>query len=160
MELELSQIVAQILAFLIMVWVLKRYAWQPLLNIMKERSEKIAQEFSTIEKSKNELQQLQEEYRAKIKAIEKEAHAKFQGELGKAQRVAEEIHQQAQAQAQELLHRAEEEIQMELIKAKNTLKKEMVDLIVASTEKILSEKMRDEGQQKAYIATMLEEAKL
>lgn len=160
MEFDLAQIVSQILAFLIMVWILKRYAWQPLLSVMQTRQNKIAEEFSAIESAKKELKSLQEEYKTKLKTIEVEAHSKFQAEIAKASRVAEEIHQKALQDAKETLKRAEEEIGRETIKARNSLKKEMIDLILLSTEKILNEKMKNPAEQKAYISSLLEEAKL
>ncbi len=52
MNIEISQVITQIIGFLITVWLLKRFAWKPLLSMMDERRQKIKDEFQRIEDEK------------------------------------------------------------------------------------------------------------
>lgn len=56
MEVEVGQVVSQIIAFLILLAVLKRFAWGPLLQLLEEREERIRSEFDTIAKHKEDAE--------------------------------------------------------------------------------------------------------
>ena len=56
MEFELQQVLTHTVGFLITVWVLKRFAWGPLLGMMEERRNKIVGEFQKIEEEKEKVQ--------------------------------------------------------------------------------------------------------
>ena len=67
-----QQVVTHILGFLIFVWILKKYAWGPLLGLMEERRNKIAGEFKQIEKEKADVAALTNDYQKKLKEIDNE----------------------------------------------------------------------------------------
>lgn len=70
MDIEIGQIVAQIFAFLIMLAILKRFAWKPLLKLMDERRERIINEFAAIEKQKQEVNGIKKSYLDKLDHME------------------------------------------------------------------------------------------
>lgn len=158
MQLEIGQVLTQILAFLIMLWILKRFAWKPLLGIMEERKEKITQEFDLIEQRKQEAEQLNEKYQNKLKALESEAGAKIQDAVDKGRRLAEEIQTEANQQAKEMLRKAKTEIDGEIKKAKGQLKQDVIKISIAATQKILEENL-DDQKQAQLIAKFVEEVK-
>lgn len=159
MDLSLGQIVSQILGFLIMLWILKRFAWKPILDVLELRKERIASEFAEIKKQEETLKSLQDELREKIKAVNASAAERLNEELAKAKKLSEHIQEQAEQSAQEFLKSAKDEMRLEVIKARNSLKNEMVDLIVGSTEKILKEKMDDEKVNRRFVEERLQEIK-
>ena len=70
MELiDIRQVVTQILGFLLMVWILRRYAWGPLIGMLEARREKIAGEFKEAERLKAEAVVLKARYDAELKTI-------------------------------------------------------------------------------------------
>lgn len=148
MNLELGQILTQILAFLIMYWVLKRYGWGPLLSILDERQQKIKDEFNEIEDKKKQEQKLIDEYQQKIREIDAEARHKLQESIAQGQKIALEIQSETQEKAKQILTKAEEEASREIHQAKVQLKNDMVKMVIAVTEKVLQQKLDPQTQRK------------
>ncbi|MFV0339580.1 MAG: F0F1 ATP synthase subunit B [Parachlamydiaceae bacterium] len=159
MELALGQIIAQVLGFLLMLWILKKFAWKPILSILEERKLKIASDFAEIKNQEDVLKSMQQELREKMKALNATAEEHLNVELEKAKRMAEQIHKQAEVFAQEILDNAKLEMQQEVIKAKSSLKNEMVGLVITSTEKILKDKLKDEDVNRRFIEERLSQVK-
>jgi len=148
MDLDFGQILTQIFGFLIMLWVLKRYGWKPLLNAMEERKQKIIAEFQSIEEHKQENQRLAEEYNNKIKNIEAEARLHIQEAISQGRKIAHEIQEEAQKQAKDFLDRTKREIHIEIGKAKLQLKTNLINLSIAAAEKIIGEQLGESEQQR------------
>ncbi len=148
LNIQASQILIQIIAFLIMLWVMKRFGWKPLLGVLKERREKIKAEFELIDSQKKEVAKLNERYQEKIRDINAEARKKVQEGIEEGQRISAEIQASAKENAREIIEKAQLEIGVETEKAKTKLKKDIVNLVVDITEKLLHEKMDNAGQKK------------
>jgi F-type H+-transporting ATPase subunit b len=146
MQLEYGQILTQIISFLIMLWVLKRYAWKPLLSTLDERKERIKSEIKGIEKQKRDVEKLIEEYRDKLKEIDIYARSKTQEAVDEGKRRADEIQKEAQLKAHAMITKAQSDLQNEIVKAKEQLKDELVTMTVAATEKILQRNLGKEKQ--------------
>lgn len=151
MKVEIGQIISQIISFLIMLWILNRFAWKPLLRILEERKQKIKGDFQRISEEKNEIEKLREEYEAKLKKIDALAYTKILEATEKGRKVTQEMQQEAQKQAKALLVRAEEQAHQELIKAKSELKSELVKIIISATEKLLKTNMTDHKQKEMVL---------
>src|SRR4051794_40652995 len=113
MDLDTKQIISQIIAFLIMLWILKRFAWKPLLQIMEERRQHIKAEFEAIDQQKLDIKKLQAEYAATLKGIDAEARARLQEGVNEGRKIAQEIQQSARLQSQEIIKKAHDEINEE-----------------------------------------------
>jgi len=159
MHLEWQQVITQIVGFLIALWVLKKFAWKPLLRVLEERKEKITSEFGKIEGDRKRAQQLLEQYQEKLKEIEAEARVRIQEAVNEGRKIAAEIKQQAQAEAKEVLSKAQAELGRELAKAKVQLKNDIVSMALAATEKIIDEKL-DEKKDRKLIADFIEELEI
>lgn len=157
MDLEIGQVLTQIVAFLIMLWILKRFAWKPLLGIMEERRDKIKAEFHSIDDQKREIQRLTNEYNDKLKQIEFEAKAKIQEAVNQGNELARQIQAETQQQAKAILNKAQDDVQKEIAKAKIHLKNDLVNMTIAATEKMLNEEL-DTKKQKKLLAEFVEQA--
>lgn len=155
LNLDARQIIIQIIAFLVMLWVMKKYGWKPLLATMEARREKIQTEFDSIAAQKEEIKQLTDQYEEKLKKFDAEARKKIQ----EGHKIGIKIQEDAQAHAKEILQKAKSEMEIEFIKAKNQLKNDTINFIVNATEKILQEKL-DASSQKKLIANFIEGAQL
>lgn len=154
--LSANEIVAQILGFLLVLFLLRIFAWKKLLKLLDERREGIASEFKKIEDAQDEIAKVKQEYDAKFSAIEEAARTKIQEAIGDGKRIAQEIREQAQKDARTVLEKAQENIEMELAKAKEELKGNIVDLTVSATERIIKEKLTEEKDRK-LVSDFLEE---
>ena len=72
---DVPQVLTQILGFLLMVWILRRYAWGPVIGMLEARREKIAGEFKEGERLKAEAMALKARYDAELKTIDAQARA-------------------------------------------------------------------------------------
>jgi F-type H+-transporting ATPase subunit b len=146
--IDIRQVITQILGFLIMVWVLRRYAWGPVLGMLEARRSKIAGEFQQAEMLKAEALEVRGRYEQELRGIEAQARQRLQEAVAEGQRVAGEIRQQAQGEAASRLERAQEEIAREREKAKELLKEQVIRLSLRSAEKILRQKLDEPAQRK------------
>lgn len=146
--IDVGQVFTQIFGFLLMVWILRRYAWGPLMAKLDERRDAIAGEFSEAEKRQAAADELKGKYEAELRTIDAKAREKLQEAVADGQKVAAELKSQAQKEAQERLVRAADEIAREREKAKETLKTQIIDLSMRTAEKILRQKIDDPAQRK------------
>jgi F-type H+-transporting ATPase subunit b len=146
--IDIRQVLTQILGFLLMLWILRKYAWGPVLNMLEERRQKIAGEFQEADRRKAEADGLKAKYEQDLRGIEAERRLRIQEGIAEGQRVAGEIHAQAQKDAMERVARADDEIAREREKAKEMLKEQVIRLSMRSAEKILRQKLDDASQRK------------
>lgn len=159
LDLNVSQIIIQIIAFLVMFWVMKRYGWQPLLDVLEARQKKIKEEFDSIAAQKEDVKKLAVQYEDKLREINADARKKIQEAINEGHKISVKIQEDAQTNAKAILDKAQLEIAGEISNAKNQLKNDVVDLVVKTTEKILQKKLDEPNQQK-LIADFIEEAQL
>jgi len=155
MQLEITLIVSQILAFLIMLWILRRFAWRPLLKILYERRAKIQAEFQTIEEQKKQNKQLSETYQRRLDQFAEEARKKIAQAEEQGRQMAQKIREEAQEHAKELFQKTHKEIAYEMKKAQAELKNQVVSLVMQATEKMVEEKL-DPEKDKHMIAAFIE----
>lgn len=146
--IDIRQVVTQIIGFLLMLWLLRKYAWGPLLTVLEARRNRIAGDFKEAERKKTEAQELKTRYEIELRGIDAQARQRLQEAVAEGQRVAGEIKTQAQADAQSRLERAQEDIMREREKAKELLKEQVVALSMRTAEKILRQKLDDPTQRK------------
>jgi len=144
MNLEWQQILTHLLGFAIAVWLLKRYAWGPLLSIMEERRNKIVDEFKHIEDEKESVARLTSEYEEKLKDIDNERRAKIVEAVEEGKKVAAEIKADAQQEIKDLHAKAKADLEREVAKAKVQLRDEMIALTMSAAEKVINEKLTDD----------------
>ena len=135
--IDIPQVLTQILGFLLMVWILRRYAWGPMIATLEARRQKIAGEFASADRAKADAEALRLKYEQDLRGIEAEKRQRIQEGVAEGQKVAAEIKAQAQRDAQQRVERAEDEIVREREKAKELLKQQVIRLSIRTAEKIL-----------------------
>jgi F-type H+-transporting ATPase subunit b len=154
--IDIRQVLTQILGFLIMLWILRQFAWGPVLGMLEARRQKIAGEFQEAENRKAEADQMKSRYEQELRGIEAQARARMQEGIAEGQKVAAEIREQAQRDAQGRLSAAQEEISREREKSKELVKEEVVRLAMRTAEKILRQKL-DDGTQRQLVSEFINE---
>ena len=156
MNLSLQEILTQAGAFILLVWVLKKMAWQPLLKLLDDRREKIEKGFEEIKTAQQGLEKLKREYEQSHARIEEEARKKMQQAIDEGKRVAREIQDAARLESRTVLEKAKQDISLEVAKAKVTLRGEIADLTLRATERMLLEKL-DETKDKELVLDFIED---
>lgn len=156
MSLSLQEILTQALGFLLLVWVLKRLFWKPILTSLEARRSKIEEAFRQIEDSKKEIARLRADYESHLVKIEEEARAKLQAAVDEGRKIARQIQEKAREEARDALTRSKENLALEIAKARIELRREIAELTLLATEKLLREKMTD-VKHREKILEMIEE---
>ncbi|MCA9727924.1 MAG: F0F1 ATP synthase subunit B [Candidatus Eisenbacteria bacterium] len=154
-EIKWDLVVTQIVGFLLVLWILRKYAWGPVVSTLESRRDKIRSDFEDIDRKKGEVASLQSKLEAELREIESQARAKIQEGVHEGERVGAEIKEKARQDAQAMIHRAGEQIEQDRNKAQVELRNQMVTMVIAAAEKILGEKL-DPAAQKGQIDAFLQ----
>jgi F-type H+-transporting ATPase subunit b len=146
--IDVRLVATQIIGFLLMLWLLRRYAWKPVLALLDARRAKIAGAFDEADRKKGEALELKARYEQDLRGIEAQARQRLQEAVAEGQKVAAEIKSQAQAESVQRLERAGEEIAREREKAKEVLKEHIITIATRAAEKILREELDDAAQRR------------
>ncbi len=136
-----------ILTFLVLLGLLTKFAWKPLLAMLDRREEIIRQSLDDAEKAKHELQRLQQESKEILSKARVEAQSILAKTRSEAEQLKREIRQMAKAQADSILRDAEKQIQVETEKAIAMLKSDVVDLSLVVASKLIRRNLSKEDNQ-------------
>lgn len=151
MNLSLQEILTQALGFLVLVWIMKRLFWKSILGSLDDRRTRIEEAFRQIENSKKEIETLRQDYQSHLEKIEEEGRAKIQAAIDEGRRISRDIQEKAREEAKEALTRSKENLALEVQKARLELRREIADLTLAATERILREKMSPEKHREKIV---------
>ena len=159
--LSANELVAQIVSFLILLFILKRFAWKPVLKTLDDRKNRIESEFKEIDEIKGEAERMRSDYETKLSAIERTAKERIEEGVKEGRRMADVIKQGAVKDAERMIADAKDVIKDETQKAHDILKEDIVDLSISAAEKIIGEKVTDKQDRKAVeeFLEMLEKKK-
>lgn len=143
LSFEWQQLLTHTVGFLITLWILKKFAWGPLLAMMEERRQLITDEFENIEQGKAGVERISNEYEMKLKEIDGERRAKLVEAVNEGKKIAEEIRVAAQGEAKEFTAKARDEIERDVAKAKVQLKNDMIAMTMTAAERIINERLDD-----------------
>jgi len=138
----------QLVIFLILLALLKKFAWGPIMGIMKQREEFVANEINSAEKNRIESSKLLEEQRALLKEARTEAkelidNAKAQGELQRETIIAD-----ARKDAERLKNSALLEIEQQKEKAVVAIREQVSSLSVLIASKVIEKELSEQDQEK------------
>jgi F-type H+-transporting ATPase subunit b len=156
MSFELKQTITQILAFLVMLWVLKRYAWKPLLNLLDERTHKIQADLDLAKVKNQHADERLEEYSKRIAKIQEEGKVIIQNAAKEAGQLGQEIQENAQRKAHEIIQKAHDQCVREQENAREELKKEMIDISFVALEKLVHTKLKKEDRDRFLVEILKE----
>ena len=126
-----------IVTFLVLVALLAKFAWRPLLKALEERQASIRQSLDDARQAKQELERLRVESAQILATARGEAEAIVSRTRADADRLREELKQKARAEAATIVKNAEQQIQLETSRALQQIRQEAVDLSLAVASKLL-----------------------
>ena len=151
---DLQQILSQAISFLVLLWVLKRFAWKPLLQILDQRRAHIESQLSKVAQSREELGRLQADYSQRLAQIDEEARVKIQQAILEGKRISLEVQEQARAQASAILTKSKETIELEFAKAQVSLRDQVADMTIDAVERVLHKKLDAKTDRQLVDATL------
>lgn len=134
-------LIAQIINFLILLWVLHKFAYGPVVKMLEERTKKIEKGLKDAQDSQKKLEEIAEKEKAILMEARKQAHEIIKKSEGTAVAQAQEIMLNAKNQTQSMLEAAQKQIEREKMKILAEVKTEVSTLVMMATEKIIDEKL-------------------
>lgn len=146
--------------FLLLLILLRKFAWKPILSMVKEREKSIEEALSAAQKAKEQMETLT----ANNEKIIIEARIERDQMLKEAREIKDKIIGEAADAAKEegrkLLEQARQNIELEKTAAIVEIKNQVANLSVEIAEKILKKELSSDAKQKEYIETLIKGAKL
>jgi len=147
-------------SFSIILFLLKKFAWKPILGMIKEREESIESALAAAEKAKEEMKALQ----SNNERILAEARAERYTLLKEAREIKDKMILEAKTTAtkegERMLAIARENIQNEKMAAITELKNQVATLSIEIAEKILKSELSSDEKQKSLVNTLLKDVNL
>tara|TARA_B100001123_G_C15006117_1_gene905560 strand:- start:200 stop:775 length:576 start_codon:yes stop_codon:yes gene_type:complete len=136
-QLDPGLFIWTILTFLILFFVLSKFAWKPLLTLLESRENTIKSSLEDAENAKQELERLNTESEAIISEARSEAQSIRVEAKSAAEKIKADIMTQAGEDAKKLRDETEKQIQVEKDKAISEIREEVVGLTIAVAEKVI-----------------------
>lgn len=147
---DIQLFVAQIINFLIIAFVFKRFMYKPLLSVIKKREETIKKGLSDAEKAQRELENAQRKSEEILQNASKEADTILQTTKKEAEKIRQEVISQTQLEAEKMLANTKEQIELE----REQFKKDSKALSLTLANKILEGSLKglfDKSEQEEIV---------
>jgi F-type H+-transporting ATPase subunit b len=142
-QLDPGLFVWTILTFLLLVFILAKFAWKPLLKMLQDREDMVRSSLEDAEKAKSELERLNEESEAIMAKARSEAQSILADGKAAAEKVKDDIIAKSKEQANKIREDAGNQFQVEKDKAISEIKKEVVNLTLSVAEKLIQKNLSD-----------------
>jgi F-type H+-transporting ATPase subunit b len=146
----------QAVGFLIVLWLLRKYAWDKLLDFIEKRRQAIAAEFEGIETAKADVDALRRKFDEELAGIETTRRARIQEAMHEANNFAGKLRDEARRETVAMRVKASQDIDIEMDKANAAFRDRMVDSVLIATERLIRQRL-DDAQHRKLIAEFLDE---
>ena len=150
----------QTLLFVILIFVLKKYAWKPILSAVEEREEGIKNALDSAKKAKEEMKNLNADNERILNEAKLERDSLLKEAREMKEKIINEAKESANHDAEKILTTAKEQIRNEKLKAITELKNEVANLSIEMAEKILKSELSDKKAQSEMIERTLKQKDL
>jgi F-type H+-transporting ATPase subunit b len=139
---------ATIVLFLLFAFVLGKFAWKPLLDMVESRETSVREQVEGAQKAQTEAQALLQRRQEELTAAAREREEL----IGRAQKEAEQVRAElvgkARGEAEVILEKAKQQIQLEKNRAVQELRSQVADLAVEAASRIVESSLTPEAQRK------------
>jgi F-type H+-transporting ATPase subunit b len=140
--------IAQVILFLLVYWVLSKYAFGPVLKMLHERRRRIEEGQHNAEKIKKQLAEAELRYQEVLRKANEEATKLLEQARSSSDAISQKQLQQAIKDAEGIIAKAQDTIVQERNKMIYEVKKEMVGLVVNTTAKVVGKVLTPEDQKR------------
>ena len=148
------------LAFAAVLFILKKYAWVPILKALKERETSISESLQAADKAKEEMRQMQFSNEQLLKEAKNERDAILATARKLKETIIEESKTKAQEEANRIILGARASIENEKMAALTDLKNQIGELAIEVAKKILMRELSDPAKQENFVRELMKDVKL
>lgn len=149
-----------LLIFIIVFVILKKFAWKPILSVLKEREDSITDSIATAERVKEEMAQMKAEHEHVLAEAKAERSMILKEAKEAKDKIISEAKATAQAEAKKIIQDASVAIENQKMAALTDVKNQVGNLVIEVAEKVLRKELSDKQNQEAYIKQLATEIKM
>ncbi len=149
-----------LIIFGVVLFILKKFAWKPILNALKEREESIANALNSAEEAKKEVAGLKADNEKIIAEARREKDAILKEAKELKEKIVSEAKEKAGQEAQKTIDQARQQIDAEKTAAINDIKKQVAELSVKIAEKVIKKQLAGKGEQEKMVDGLIDDIKL
>ena len=153
-------IIWTLLAFLIVFWLLKKYAWPMILGGLAQREKNIADSLATAEKIKLEMAQMKNDNEAILVQAREERASMLKEAKETKDKMISDAKDEAKVAAAKIIADANASIHNQKMAALTEIKNQVGSLVLEVSEKVLRKELSNKAEQENYIKTLAAEVKL
>jgi F-type H+-transporting ATPase subunit b len=157
---EFGLLIWTLLAFLIVLFILGKFAWPAIVKGLRERESSITDALATAERVKAEMAQLKSENEALLAKAREERALMLKEARDTKDKIINEAKEQAKTEAGKIITDARAAIEQQKMAAITEVKNQIGNLVVEVSEKILRRQLENKPEQEKYIKQLAEEVKL
>ena len=148
------------LSFGLLLFVLGKFAWKPILKAIHEREDSIEAALHSAEKAREDMQALKADNEILLKQAREERDAMLRDARKMKDGILEEARTKANEQGQRIIETARESIQFEKMAAITELKNQIAIFSIEIAEKVIEQELSDKEKQKQFTEKLIEKIKL
>lgn len=153
----LGLIIWMTIAFAILLWILAKFAWKPIMKGLKEREDSIDEALNAANKAKEEMKELEFSNEQLLKEAKEERDAILRDARKVKESIIEEARGKANVEANRIVENAKKSIRFEKMAAITEMKNELASLSIEIAEKILKEELSAKDKHKKLIERLINE---
>lgn len=157
---EFGLLMWTLVAFLIVFFILKKYAWPAITSGLKQREQGIADALSTAERVKAEMAQMKSEHEALLVQAREERAQMLKEARETKEKIINESKEAAKAEGSKIISEALAAIEAQKMGAITDVKNQVGKMVIEVSEKILRRELENKESQEAYIRGLVNEIKL
>ncbi|MFN3467143.1 MAG: F0F1 ATP synthase subunit B [Candidatus Brocadiales bacterium] len=145
---DIKLVIVQALGFLILLYLLRRFLFGKIFDLIKARREEIKSTFEATERDRQEASKLKANYEKRLSEAEDEAERKLTEAVKEAQKLGSELIERSRQEAETLKLKARETIELERKKITQELRNQVVALSLLASEKLIQQSLSREAAEK------------
>jgi len=149
-----------LITFLVLVFILRKFAWKPILGAVSEREEGIKDALASAEKARQEMENLQADNERVLKEARAEREAMLKEARELKNKMIDDAKVEAQQEANKLVAQAQAAIEAEKKAAVADLKSQVAEISISIAEKVLKDELSNKSKQEKLVESMLEDTSL
>lgn len=149
-----------LLAFIIVFLILKKFAWKPILNGLKDREKGIADSLATAERVRGEMAELKSENEELLAKAREERAAMLKEAREIKDRIVSDAKEQAKSEASKIMAETKQAIDAQRMAAITDVKNQVGKMVIEVAEKILRKELGNIEAQETHIKSLVDEVKL
>lgn len=141
-------VIVELVTFLVMLAILARYVYPEIVRLAEARQRVVAEQLKEAEQSRADAEERLKEAEAKLADARKTAQSVIDAASKSGEQLRQELRQKAEEESRRTVEAARKEIEAERDEAVRSVRREVSELVVAATEKVIGETLDDDRQRK------------